>query len=302
MDTGIPGVGDVERGTHLCALYSGRVERDDLLMRFLKAGLRDGDKCLCLMDQVEPEKVRERVGCEDDAGRAGRADQLDVGRAASVYSESGHNTAEHMTTFIEDTANRAAQSGFRNLRAVGEMSGVLPGPPGATEFFAYESSIEHLQAQIPVLLMLMYDLEVFGTPLLVDVMKTHPKVLVGTTVLDNPDSLTPQQYLESRRPAIAAQSSLRANGEPPREHHPLAKLRPGHDLAGSGSWDSVTEAERRISRLVSSGLTNKLIAEKLSLSPHTVDAHLKHIFAKLGIHSRVELTVMALEHSTGGQT
>jgi DNA-binding CsgD family transcriptional regulator len=302
MDAGIPGVGNVERGTHLCALYSERVERDDLVMRFLEAGLRDGDKCLCLMDQVEPEKVRERLGYEDGAGRAGRTDQLDVGRASSVYLESGHFTAEPMMTFIEDTANRAAQSEFRNLRAVGDMSGVLPGPPGATEFFDYESSINHLQAQIPVLLMFMYDLELFGTSMLVDVMKTHPKVLVGTTALDNPDYLTPEQYLETRRPAIAAQSSLRANDESTREHYPLATIRPGHDLAGSENWDSVTEAERRICRLVSSGLTNKLIAEQLSLSPHTVDAHLKHIFAKLRIHSRVELTVMAIKHSTGGQT
>ena len=75
----------------------------------------------------------------------------------------------------------------------------------------------------------------------------------------------------------------------------MAKIAPGADRADSESWDSLTEAERRIARLVASGLTNKLIAEQLSLSPHTVDAHLKHIFTKLGIHSRVELTVMAVK-------
>jgi hypothetical protein len=50
---GVTGVGNPERGTHLCALYSGPVERDDLLMPFVQAGLREGDKCLCLIDQVE---------------------------------------------------------------------------------------------------------------------------------------------------------------------------------------------------------------------------------------------------------
>jgi DNA-binding NarL/FixJ family response regulator len=47
---------------------------------------------------------------------------------------------------------------------------------------------------------------------------------------------------------------------------------------------------------VAGGLTNRNIAEYLNLSPHTVDAHLKHTFTKLNIHSRVELTVLALEH------
>jgi DNA-binding CsgD family transcriptional regulator len=43
-------------------------------------------------------------------------------------------------------------------------------------------------------------------------------------------------------------------------------------------------------------MTNRTIAEELYLSPHTVDAHLKHVYLKLGIHSRVELTVLALRH------
>ena len=59
---------------------------------------------------------------------------------------------------------------------------------------------------------------------------------------------------------------------------------------------SLTESELRIAELVVGGMTNRSIAEHLILSPHTVDAHLKHIYLKLGIHSRVELTVLALQH------
>ena len=52
---------------------------------------------------------------------------------------------------------------------------------------------------------------------------------------------------------------------------------------------SLTESELRIAELVASGMTNRSIAEYLILSPHTVDTHLKHIYTKLDIHSRVEL-------------
>jgi DNA-binding CsgD family transcriptional regulator len=64
-------------------------------------------------------------------------------------------------------------------------------------------------------------------------------------------------------------------------------------------WDSLTEAELRVVRLVAEGLTNRATAERLFLSPHTVDTHLRRAFAKLGVSSRVELArqVMAQERA-----
>lgn len=43
-------------------------------------------------------------------------------------------------------------------------------------------------------------------------------------------------------------------------------------------------------------MTNRAVATELTLSPHTVSAHLKHAYTKLDIHSRVRLTVLALRH------
>jgi DNA-binding CsgD family transcriptional regulator len=43
-------------------------------------------------------------------------------------------------------------------------------------------------------------------------------------------------------------------------------------------------------------MSNRSIAAELGLSRHTVDAHLKHVYLKLDIHSRVELTVHAMQH------
>jgi DNA-binding CsgD family transcriptional regulator len=51
----------------------------------------------------------------------------------------------------------------------------------------------------------------------------------------------------------------------------------------------LTRAERDVARLVGGGMTNRQAADRLYISPHTVDSHLRHIFAKLGINRRVEL-------------
>jgi non-specific serine/threonine protein kinase len=54
----------------------------------------------------------------------------------------------------------------------------------------------------------------------------------------------------------------------------------------------LTRREREIAELVASGLSNREIATRLFISKRTVDAHVEHIFSKLEISSRVQLTVL----------
>ncbi len=60
----------------------------------------------------------------------------------------------------------------------------------------------------------------------------------------------------------------------------------GGELPG---WDSLTAVERDVAALVAAGLTNREVAERLFVSPHTVDFHLRKVFQKLGTRSRVDL-------------
>jgi DNA-binding CsgD family transcriptional regulator len=57
----------------------------------------------------------------------------------------------------------------------------------------------------------------------------------------------------------------------------------------SSGWESLTPAERDVIRLVCEGLANKDIATRLFVSPKTVQAHLTHVYTKLGLTSRVQL-------------
>lgn len=63
-------------------------------------------------------------------------------------------------------------------------------------------------------------------------------------------------------------------------------------------WASLTKSEHAVVQLVTRGMTNREVAEQLFVSPHTVNAHLRHVFTKLGIGSRVELTRIATKNET----
>jgi DNA-binding CsgD family transcriptional regulator len=58
-------------------------------------------------------------------------------------------------------------------------------------------------------------------------------------------------------------------------------------------WEALTSAEAAVAQLASEGKTNREIADTMFISPHTVNTHLRHIFDKLGINSRISLTRMA---------
>jgi DNA-binding CsgD family transcriptional regulator len=70
----------------------------------------------------------------------------------------------------------------------------------------------------------------------------------------------------------------------------LAPARP------ASGWTGLTDSELAVVRLVAAGQTNRQIAAQLFLSPNTISSHLRRIFSKLGISSRVELVRLSVAH------
>jgi DNA-binding CsgD family transcriptional regulator/tetratricopeptide (TPR) repeat protein len=82
-------------------------------------------------------------------------------------------------------------------------------------------------------------------------------------------------------------------------------VRRGHWAATSkpvSGWGSLTGTERTASELVSHGYTNQEVADQMFISVHTVAFHLRQVFRKLGISSRVELARIAVEQAQGPET
>jgi DNA-binding CsgD family transcriptional regulator len=64
----------------------------------------------------------------------------------------------------------------------------------------------------------------------------------------------------------------------------------------ANGWAGLTPSELKVVTLTAQGLTNRDVATRLFVSPHTVSMHLRHVYTKLGINSRAELARLALAH------
>ena len=89
----------------------------------------------------------------------------------------------------------------------------------------------------------------------------------------------------ARRDTNRIRSALRRRG---------IRRRPRTASRPPSGWGNLTTAETAVTRAVAEGLTSRQAADQLYLSVHTVNTHLRHAFAKLGIRSRVELVRLVL--------
>lgn len=99
------------------------------------------------------------------------------------------------------------------------------------------------------------------------------------------DALTRYATLEAFRDVARTEAALRAFGVRRGSRGTRGRPKIG--------WESLTETEQRVVALVTEGLTNPQISERLFVSPRTVQTHLTHVFAKLNMTSRTELAAQA---------
>ena len=101
----------------------------------------------------------------------------------------------------------------------------------------------------------------------------------------------------ARRPLALVIGHALADADELRGHEPAVD--PGTEASAAGS--GLTSREHEIAVLVASGMSNRDIAARLVISKRTVDAHVEHIFGKLGISSRVQLTVWLRDRLADGR-
>jgi hypothetical protein len=192
------GFGNVElaAGDHLCGFYQGRRERDKIVAGFLSEGLRSGNKCICVLDDGSPDQISAMLG-DEQASYLGTG-QLEIYSPETSYLRDGSFWKEDMRGFWEERIGGAFAE-FSFARAVGEMSWALRQVPGVENLIVYEAEQNEFRHRYPQILLCLYDLDQFSGDIIIDVLKTHPKVLLDDMVIENPYYVPPDEFLALKR-------------------------------------------------------------------------------------------------------
>ena len=196
------GVGGLEAdpGDHICGVFSGEEERDQILIPFLQAGLASGDKCICVIDGTAPGQIVSTLGPGGEAAALTAGKQLEVIGASEMYLRSGRFSADEVIGAWKAAISDAMYAGqFDVVRAVETWSrrDVIP---DMNELLMLESEMNRYLPLYPQVVMCLYDIDQFGSGALVNLVMTHPRMLVGGMVIENPYYLTPDEVLAKAVP------------------------------------------------------------------------------------------------------
>lgn len=186
LEFGLPGV-ELEPGDHICAMYLGQSERDAIIGPWLRAGLRAGDKVVCIIDSSPLADVVATLGDEREVEGYIASRQLEMHTAEEAYLRISPFRSEAMLDFWESTVSAAVAGGSYGFgRGSGEMPWEMRKLPERNDFFRYEAALNRFAPRYPQAFLCLYDLERFGGGFLVDLLRTHRKLLMGGLILENP--------------------------------------------------------------------------------------------------------------------
>jgi hypothetical protein len=180
----------VPAGSHICVFYSDPAARDEIVMPFLAQGLRTGEKCICVLASLGPQEVLARLGHHVDLDLSVERGQLELATPADAYLPTGKFVPDDMLSFWKNAATAAQAADYGFARAAGEMPRELDAD-ARRQFIQYEARLTEFVADLPEVILCMYDLRLSGAEVLMDVLRTHPVAVVDGVLHDNPYYIPP---------------------------------------------------------------------------------------------------------------
>ncbi|MFB6121946.1 MAG: MEDS domain-containing protein [Haloferacaceae archaeon] len=198
---------------HLALIYETRDEQLDAVIPFVHQGLERSEKCIYIVDDNTAETVFDAMRADGiDVDDAIDADQLVVTGTERSYLRDGYFDPDEMFDFLADAEATAKAEGFDALRVTGEMTWTLGGDPGTDRLMEYEARLNDFLDDHDVLAICQYNRERFADDVVVNVIRTHPKLIYNYAVLDNFYYEEPETFLEGAQ-SSAVERMLRSLAE-----------------------------------------------------------------------------------------
>jgi hypothetical protein len=181
---------------HACAFFHSRDEEYKLLLPFSKSGAAAGHRLFQVVDKTHREERRERlVEAGIDVDRAERAGQLEIRPWESAYLRGARFDQNAMLALIEQVLQQGREKGFAQTRLWANMEWAIEDLPGVHDIVEYETRLNRFLPNYDDVVVCTYDLNKFSAPVVMDIMRTHPQVIIGGMVQENPFYVPPDQFL-----------------------------------------------------------------------------------------------------------
>jgi hypothetical protein len=196
---------------HICAFFNSIDEQRRVLRPFIEDGFFQGDKAY---HYVDPELRDEHLRWLADAGinvqEAMTSGQLEVRPWQDSTLRGGGFELDVWLASFEQVLQSGPAAGYAQTRFMGHMEWALLDLPGVGDLIEYETLVNYVVPKYEGAVICTYDLTKFGASVVMDALRTHPAVIIGGLLQENPFFVPPDQLLEEirlRRPARESAST-----------------------------------------------------------------------------------------------
>jgi len=193
---------------HVCAFFHNDEEEYRVLLPFITDGLKSGEKAVHVLNPKQRQDHLQRLASAGiDPAAAQQSGQLELRTNTEVYLPDGRFDQDRMLQVFEQLASGNAEGGFPLSRICCRMDWAVQDRSHVDDVIEFESRVNDVWRRHDDAVICTYHLGQFGGGAVIDIMRTHPLVIIGGLLQHNPFFVPPDEFLLEFRQRRAGRGS-----------------------------------------------------------------------------------------------
>ena len=186
---------------HVCAFFTNDEEEYRVLLPFIREGLSCGDKAVHVINpEARPEHLQRLAEAGIDSIAPEKTGQLQIRINTDVYLRDGRFDQDRMLAAFEEMAASArGAEGFPMSRIVCRMDWASGDQSRIDDVIEFESRVNDVWRRYDDAVICTYNLGQLSGDAVIDIMRTHPMVIIGGHLQQNPFFTPPEEFLREFR-------------------------------------------------------------------------------------------------------
>lgn len=185
---------------HVCAFFDSTKQEDATMLPFLREGIEQGERSFCIVDPDGLGAYAARLtGAGIPVQDRIKGKQLEIRPWNDAYLREDRFDQDAMLSLIESVLQEGKDLGFPRTRLLAHMEWSCEDRPGVDDLVEYETRLNYILPRYPDPVICAYDTSKYDGAVLMDILRTHPMVLVGGILRENPFFVPPDEFLRELR-------------------------------------------------------------------------------------------------------
>ncbi len=198
---------------HVCAFFNSEEEEYRVLLPFIKDGFECNHKAVHVVNPDQrSEHLQRLITAGIDPAAAEHRGQFELRINSETYLRDGRFDQDRMLHAFEQIASVNATGGFPLSRIVCRMDWAAEEKTHVNDLIEFESRVNHVWEHHDDAVICTYHLGKFGGDTVIDIMRTHPMIIIGGTLQRNPFFVTPTEFLREFRERRTGRSTSTSAG------------------------------------------------------------------------------------------